>query len=382
MKKKFTAALGAAILTATFVPTDIFAYWTGGYDLVIGGQSVATVKNEESVNAMVDIVNGKLTSVYGEDAAIAPEYSLKAKIVSSEKLSDMKELHDAIASESEHMSEAVRINIDGERTICVSSVEQLNAAVAAVAVKKGVQGAQSGVIELIGSMPEVVTEAEIFTVDEAEQYLEERLTVKSTIVSSSEEEYIPEAEYVDNADIYEGMTSVISSGRKGAQTVTTVENYINGALVESQSAAVVTDEGERAVIARGTKPRPAGVGSGNFSKPASGKITSGFGARWGRNHNGIDIGAPTGTPVYASDDGVVTCSEYKNSFGNLVKIDHQNGYETYYAHNSELLVKPGDVVKKGDLIAKVGSTGNSTGPHCHFEIHYNGELKNPMNYLK
>ena len=137
-----------------------------------------------------------------------------------------------------------------------------------------------------------------------------------------------------------------------------------------------------AKLAVGTKPRPAGVGTGSFAMPASGKLTSNYGARWGRMHNGIDIGAPVGTPVYASDDGVVTCSEYKNSFGNIVKIDHGNGYETYYAHNSELLVSVGQTVEKGELIAKVGSTGNSTGPHCHFEIHYKDEILNPMNYLK
>ena len=65
----------------------------------------------------------------------------------------------------------------------------------------------------------------------------------------------------------------------------------------------------------------------------------------------------------------------------MVVIDHGNGYETYYAHNSELIVSEGQTVTKGQLIARVGSTGNSTGPHCHFEIHYNGEIKNPANYL-
>ena len=79
---------------------------------------------------------------------------------------------------------------------------------------------------------------------------------------------------------------------------------------------------------------------------------------------------------------MVTYADFENGgYGNIVKIDHQNGYETYYAHCSEILVKKGDVVKKGGLIAKVGNTGRSTGSHLHFEIRKNGETQNPLDYI-
>ena len=133
----------------------------------------------------------------------------------------------------------------------------------------------------------------------------------------------------------------------------------------------------------GTKEPPPSMGTGSFIMPASGRLTSPFGARWGRNHNGIDIAAKTGTPIYASDNGIVIESEYRNNgYGNIIKIDHQNGFVSYYAHCSELYANVGDVVAKGDLIAAIGNTGRSTGPHLHFEIRQDSVAKDPYNFIK
>lgn len=118
------------------------------------------------------------------------------------------------------------------------------------------------------------------------------------------------------------------------------------------------------------------------SLPVRGKITSLFGPRWGRKHEGIDIAAPTGTDVFASMDGKVSFSGWEGGYGNLVIIDHGNGLQSYYGHNSKLLVKEGQTVSKGTHIADVGSTGNSTGPHSHFEIRKNGTAVNPYTYVK
>ena len=120
-----------------------------------------------------------------------------------------------------------------------------------------------------------------------------------------------------------------------------------------------------------------------YSWPAQGVITSHYGWRWGRMHNGLDIGGPTGTPIMAAADGVVITSEWHNGgYGNLVEIEHPDGSITLYAHNSENRVRVGEVVKKGQLIAFMGSTGYSTGPHLHFEIHLPGQgAVNPSAYL-
>lgn len=127
---------------------------------------------------------------------------------------------------------------------------------------------------------------------------------------------------------------------------------------------------------------------GGYIWPVSSRyITSTFGGRaspggiGSTNHKGIDIAAPRGTPVYAADGGTVTYAGWMSGYGYLVRVNHGNGYETYYGHNSSLTVSVGQHVYKGQQIARVGSTGNSTGNHCHFEVRYNGVAKNPLNYL-
>ena len=118
--------------------------------------------------------------------------------------------------------------------------------------------------------------------------------------------------------------------------------------------------------------------------PIEGRITSRYGVRSSirkSTHTGLDISAVQGTAIKVIADGTVTAASYNGSYGNLVKVDHENGVETWYAHTSKMYVKKGDTVKAGDVIAAVGSTGNSTGPHLHLEIRVNGEHVDPQDYL-
>ncbi len=117
--------------------------------------------------------------------------------------------------------------------------------------------------------------------------------------------------------------------------------------------------------------------------PAKGVVTSGFGMRWGRMHKGIDIAAPIGTPIFASAPGVVVYAGWNSGgYGNLVDIQHPDGSLTRYAHNSRVLVQVGQGVQQGQEISEMGSTGHSTGPHCHFEVHPPGKgAVNPIAYL-
>jgi murein DD-endopeptidase MepM/ murein hydrolase activator NlpD len=110
-------------------------------------------------------------------------------------------------------------------------------------------------------------------------------------------------------------------------------------------------------------------------------VSSPFGWRWGRPHQGIDLAAPTGTPILAAEQGKVVYSGWKSGYGNFVAIDHGRGYLTHYAHCSRLLVRNGQAVGKGQIIAKVGSTGHSTGPHLHFELVAHGVHRNPAKFL-
>lgn len=127
-----------------------------------------------------------------------------------------------------------------------------------------------------------------------------------------------------------------------------------------------------------TAPRVASAG---FMWPLRGRITSGFGMRWGRMHQGLDIAAPHGHPVLASRDGRVSFAGRWGGYGNLVIISRSSGVSTYYAHLSRIEVRVGQTLEAGQRIGRVGSTGNSTGPHLHFEIRFNGRPVNPRLHL-
>lgn len=128
-------------------------------------------------------------------------------------------------------------------------------------------------------------------------------------------------------------------------------------------------------------------GGGSLGWPVSGPVTSEFGYRihpvFGdyRGHTGIDIGVPTGTPVHAAEAGKVIMAQWYGGYGNAVMIDHGNGIVTLYGHNSSLAVSNGQTVSRGQVIAYAGSTGWSSGPHCHFEVRVGGQPVNPRNYL-
>jgi murein DD-endopeptidase MepM/ murein hydrolase activator NlpD len=115
--------------------------------------------------------------------------------------------------------------------------------------------------------------------------------------------------------------------------------------------------------------------------PVQGEVTSRFGQRWGRDHEGIDIGAPRGTDVRAAAAGNVVLSQAHGTYGNLVVLRHGDGLFTVYAHNDINLVREGQAVSGGDVIAKVGQSGRASGPHLHFEVRQGKAAQNPMRFL-
>lgn len=193
-------------------------------------------------------------------------------------------------------------------------------------------------------------------------------------------------EEVSDPNSYVGTSKITQQGVEGEARVTADVTYLNGReIIRDVIASETLQEPTTTIRSVGTAERPKTASYGSFVWPTRGTISSYFGGRqlYGsyNYHSGLDIAAPYGTAVYAADGGTVTFSGWRSSYGNLVIITHDNGMQTYYAHNSSLLVSSGAKVYRGQQIARVGSTGNSTGNHLHFEVRIGGNAVNPLSYL-
>ncbi len=186
-----------------------------------------------------------------------------------------------------------------------------------------------------------------------------------------------------------GTEKVISEGIRGERVTQMKITYVDGAEQSREVlSTIVTKEPIPEQIGVGTYfAQPASVtttleGNGMFGWPVNGgRISDHFGGE--RNHKGLDIAAPTGTEVYAAAAGkVIRAGWNSGGYGNYVIIEHEDGYRTLYAHGSEVIAVEGEEVEKGQLILLVGSTGDSTGPHCHFEVRINNICVNPEDYLR
>ncbi|MGM9950812.1 MAG: peptidoglycan DD-metalloendopeptidase family protein [Lysinibacillus sp.] len=180
-----------------------------------------------------------------------------------------------------------------------------------------------------------------------------------------------------------GESKVKQEGKAGQKEVLYTITSENGIRTGKQATnEVVTAEPVDYINVVGTKVIPS-RGTGQFVWPAvGGYVSSQMGPRWGTQHRGIDIARPSNYTIKASDNGVVTFTGWDGSYGNKIVINHNNGYETTYAHLASITVSVGQVVGQGSEIGIMGSTGNSTGTHLHFEVQKNGSLVNPLSLLQ
>ncbi|WP_419954860.1 peptidoglycan DD-metalloendopeptidase family protein [Neobacillus niacini] len=197
-------------------------------------------------------------------------------------------------------------------------------------------------------------------------------------------EAIPFAnQVVEDGNMPKGETKVQQEGKNGERSVNYRVSTQNGATISSVvTSETVLAEPVNHIVVKGTKVIPS-RGSGNLAWPTvGGYISSQQGQRWGRAHKGIDIARPSNRTIKAADNGKVVSAGFDNGgYGNKIVIDHQNGLRTVYAHLASINVSVGQTVSQGSAIGVMGSTGNSTGVHLHFEVYKNGALQNPLNYV-
>lgn len=225
------------------------------------------------------------------------------------------------------------------------------------------------------------------------------ITVVVTEEKTEDEKIDYDREYKADDTLYTGQTRVETEGRAGEKEVRKKIVMENGKTVKEEILEEnIVKEPEDEIILTGTRDIGGadGASSGTdegVSRDTSATysplmmpvddvyVSSGFGTRWGRLHRGVDLALAQGSPIYAADSGTVYFAGDGGGYGNLVKVDHGNGMQTYYAHCSSLLVTSGQKVSRGEKIALTGSTGNSTGPHLHFEVIINGKCIDPAGML-
>lgn len=340
-----------------------------GYNFLVDGRHLVTLGSLEDYQAVVKIIanaylsdreNARILSVdilediKFEICSVEPEDIISVEDAANILLTGTTRRETYLVSRGDSLWSIARSN-----NLTLSELQEANPQVEGTMIRPGEE------LSLIVAEPIV----NISVVEE--------VTVTERITFSTS--------YKTDSSMWRYQTRVLTTGSHGEKTVTYRVTRENGREVErTKVAEEVTRKPVTQVIARGTARIPS-LGTGRFGWPlpsGTGTITSPFGWRWGRMHNGVDIAAPSGTPIRASDSGIVSFSGFRSSYGNLVIIEHGNGYSTYYAHNSKNLVSQGQQVSKGQTIALVGRTGFATGPHVHFEIRYNGNPMDPMRFFR
>lgn len=251
-------------------------------------------------------------------------------------------------------------------------------------------------IEEIATMnPDFSENSMIYVGDKLLINAEEPFLAVTVTRTEQYEEYVDyPTSYTEDSTRYRGSSVILQEGVEGVDYVTANVSYVNGVEVSRKvlKRVTVSDPTEQ-VIALGTKALPTNldvsfqdVPVGMLYWPVGGsdggaisEMMWGYGGYTG--HDGIDIAAPYGTPIYAADSGRVILSKWYGGYGNCIMIQHDNGMVTVYGHASWLHVSVGEEVTQGQQIADVGSTGRSTGNHLHFEVRIDGVCMNPINYL-
>ena len=335
-------------------------------EVLVDGQAIGVVKDEDALNDMLE----ELKAQYVNENTVESEFVENLSI-------DYVYAEDTVLT-TEEMRSALEANSTGETTYTVQKGDTFNAIAYAndmsVSDLKALNPDTDINRLMIGDVLNVKELIPVLSVQ----------TVEHQVYTQSIDCPV---ETVEDSSMYKGTSKILTQGEPGEAQIEANVTYVNGYEREREILSNTTlREPTTTIKAVGTKEKPKTASTGSFSWPIRGKINSYLGGRYifgsYSYHSGIDIAASYGAAIKAADGGTVTFAGYKGSYGYLVIIRHDNGTQTYYGHNSKLLVSAGQKVYKGQQIAKAGSTGRSTGTHCHFEVRINGKAVNPLNYLK
>lgn len=348
-----------------------------GYALEIAGTQIAILPNQEDVPKLLKTYQEFYTKPSDSNKLTSAEFSESISTKPVEAQLDQVKLPDQVLKELK----------DGKITTTEYTAEA-NDSWWLIARKNGMKTS-----EVLASNTGMTEDSKIqpgqkIKLVSASPYL---TVVSKGILTSTE---IVAFDVVTQTDtkLASGETVVKEQGSDGSKLVTYSYVRKNGKDITKQVVEEkVTKPPVSQVIVKGPSRTPVTVayaasrGSGSITgigSPLRGPINSYYGSRWGSLHTGIDIGGDTGTPYTAAASGTIVAAGWGGGYGNMILIDHGNGVKTRYGHSSRLLVSVGQHVSKGQTIGLVGSTGNATGSHLHFEVILNGDTVNPLSYVR
>lgn len=338
-----------------------------GSVIVIEGQDVVALASEDEAKKVLESVIASYAQL-GENEVIASEpviqqkYEIVSRVI---PYSTIRKTEDAVNYIMHGTDEVIQYQVQPGDT-------SWN-----IAVNRGMS-----IESLASANPdknlEKLKPGEVVQLTETKPFLDVEV-VKETKYT----EQIPfQTTYQSDATVYVGKTKELQPGVYGLKEVTALVTYKNGTQVAKQiTAENQLKQPVNQIIAKGTMPLPPAQGSGSFRIPTSGRVTAINKAGAHAGSRAVDIANSTGTPIYASDSGRVTKAGWNSGYGYTVIISHGNGFTTLYGHLSSISVTVGQNVSRGERIASMGSTGNSTGPHLHFEILKNGTRQVITNYF-
>ena len=394
--RRFFAALGikriimvvlclGVFVSVTLVTTQI------SFVVLFSGETIGIVGSRAEAEEIIKEIETKVSEITGSEYSLDGKISVKASYGDAYATSDR--LGREILTRIDEICEAFAVVIDGSAVAGAVSRDDIQDVLNIVLKRFSSEGMEAGFAQDVSVEFGFISCEIMCGKDELLKLLNPmnresdcRLVVEAE-GSVAYTQLIPYAtEYYDDDSIYEGDFVTTVQGENGEILITEKVSYRNG--LETGRSEKVTEMTRAPVserIARGTMERPLTASYGEYIWPAQGSLTSYFGFRTisigSSNHSGIDIANGYGTKVHAADGGLVVFTDWSSGYGNLVKIEHDNGEVTYYAHCNEFLVSVGERVYQGQEIAMMGETGLATGVHVHFEIRVDGTAIDPLSRL-
>ena len=375
-----------AVLSVAVICVSLFASGvTLAYNVNYGGTFIGQINLRSDFDSAEIAAANKVESENAEKYISAPEFSRVLTL--KNRIASLDDITNGILKNTPALAESALLKIDGEVVAAAKDAATiqtiLDTKLSSYNVEKYECSSEfSEDVKIVSGFYPI----DKYSSSEDIGSKIDNLSVKTTVKETTDIKLSYQTVTKRTSAYSVGYYAVTTRGSNGLKHKVDSVVYLNGVEVSRESLEdVVVTQPVNQVVTIGTAPAyGGGGGSLHFPLASYSFISSKYGEVSGRSkpHKGIDFAAPRGTPVYAADDGVVTFSGWNSGgYGYYVIIDHGNGMTTHYAHHSQNLVKKGEKVSKGQTIALVGTTGQSTGYHLHFEVRINGTCVNPANYI-